>query len=235
MNVKPWEITMSAEFFEAVKAGNREKVDAMVAADRSLLVAKDTSGASAILLAYYHGNEDVAKALIARKGALDVFEAATAGDAERVRALATKDRALANAWSPDGFFPLGLAAFFKRPAVVKVLLEKGANAKMASRPAAFTPLHSAVADDAGEVTKDIVKMLIDAGADPNAPSAAGGTPVHTAAFTGNLPVLEMLLDAGGDPQARDRKGHSPLDVARERGHTEAAALLHKSVTSRKRA
>jgi ankyrin repeat protein len=221
---------MSTEFFDAVKAGDREKVDRMVAADRSLLVAKDASGASAILLAHYY----VAQALIARKNALDVFEAATAGDADRVRALVTKDRALANAWSPDGFFPLGLAAFFKRPAVVKVLLENGANAKMASRPAGFTPLHSAVADDAGEATKDIVRMLIDAGGDPNARSATDGTPVHTAAFTGNLPVLEMLLDAGGDPQAPDKKGHSPLDVARERGNTEAAALLHKSVTSRKR-
>ena len=225
---------MSTEFFDAVKAGDREKVEQLVTADRSLLVAKDKSGVSAILLAYYHGKDEVAKALIGRKSALDVFEAATAGDADRVRALVTKDRALANAWSPDGFFPLGLAAFFKRPAVVKVLLESGANAKMASRPAGFTALHSAVSDDAGEVTKDIVRMLIDAGGDPNARSATDGTPVHTAAFTGNLPVLEMLLDAGGDPQAPDKKGHSPLDVARERGNTEAAALLHKSVTSRKR-
>jgi ankyrin repeat protein len=225
---------MSAEFFNAVKAGEREKVEQMVQADRSLLVAKDANGVSAILLAHYHGQDEVARTLIARKIALDVFEAATAGDAERVRALVTKDRALANAWSPDGFFPLGLAAFFKRPAVVKVLLENGANAKMASRPAGFTPLHSAVADDAGEVTKDIVRMLLDAGGDPNARSATDGTPVHTAAFTGNLPVLEMLLDAGGDPQTPDKKGHSPLDVARERGNTEAAALLHKSVTSRKR-
>jgi ankyrin repeat protein len=83
------------------------------------------------------------------------------------------------------------------------------------------------------VTKDLVKMLLDAGADPNAKSATDGTPVHTAAFTGNLPVLEMLLEAGGDPGSPDKNGHSPLDVARERGNTEAAALLHDAVLKRR--
>jgi ankyrin repeat protein len=227
------EADMSAEFFTAVKQGDREAVERMVAADRSLLVARDENGVSAILLAYYHGKDEVARALIARKPALDIFEAATAGDAGRVGALVAKDRAQSNAWSKDGFFPLGLAAFFKRPDVVKVLLENGADVRMASRPAGFTPLHSAVADDAGQVTKDLVRMLLDAGADPNAKSASGGTPVHTAAFTGNISVLRMLLDAGGDASARDKKGHSPLDVARERGNTEAAAMLHDAVIEKR--
>src|SRR3954468_10940790 len=167
---------MSAEFFDAVKKGDRDTVERMVAADRSLLLAADENGVSAILLAYYHGKSDVAQALVARKSALDIFEASTAGKAERVRQLVTKDAALANAWSKDGFFPLGLAAFFKRPAVVKVLLERGAAPRMASRPAGFTPLHSAVADDAGDTTKELVQMLLERGADPNARSASDGTP-----------------------------------------------------------
>src|SRR4051812_9813755 len=113
---------MSTEFFAAVKQGDRAAVEGMIAADRSLLVSRDENGVSPVLLAHYYGKAEVAKALIAAKPNLDVFEAATVGDAERVRALVTKDAALANAWSKDGFFPLGLAAFFKRPAVVKVLL-----------------------------------------------------------------------------------------------------------------
>ena len=104
---------------------------------------------------------------------------------------------------------------------------------MASKPAGFTPLHSAVADDAGEVTKDLVRMLLDAGADPNARSSTDGTPMHTAAFTGNVPVLEMLLAAGGDANARDRKDRTPLDHARERSHAEAAAVLHDAVLGKR--
>ena len=217
-----------------MKKGDRAAVERMLTADGALVGAKDENGVSAVLLAHYYGKPEVASALLARKPVLDIFEAATVGDADRVRELVSKDRSLASAWSVDGFFPLGLAAFFKRPAVAKVLIEHGADVNMASRPAGFTPLHSAVADDEGEATKDLVRMLLDANADPNARSATDGTPVHTAAFTGNIPVLQMLLAYGGDPAAADKKGHTPLDVAREQHQSEAAALLHHSVTNRKR-
>jgi ankyrin repeat protein len=220
---------MSTEFIEAVKRGDREAVERMLSADPALLAARDEAGTSAILLSHYYGRADVATALLAHGPQLDVFEAATVGDAARMRELVSADPSLANAWSSDGFFPLGLAAFFKRPEVAKVLLEHGADPTMASRPAGFTPLHSAVADDEGGEVKDLVRMLLAAGADPNARSASDGTPLHTAAFTGNVPVVRMLLAAGGDPHAPDKKGHLPLDYARDNGHSEAAAILHDAV------
>ncbi len=225
---------MAAEFIAAVKKGDREAVERMLTTDPALVNARDEHGVSAVLLSHYYGKTDVSRALLSRHPGLDIFEAATVGDAERVRALLVQDRARANAWSPDGFFPLGLAAFFKRPAVAKVLLEHGADPHMASKPAGFTPLHSAVADDAGTEVKELVRMLIDAGADANARSASGGTPLHTAGFTGNAAVAEMLLAAGADPEATDAKGLTPLDHARERSHPEVAALLHDAVL-RKRA
>ena len=225
---------MSAEFIAAVKNGERDTVERMLATDPALVGARDENGLSAIVLAHYYGKADVAKALLARKPMLDIFEATTAGVTERVRALLAADPKLANAWSKDGFFPLGLAAFFKRPAIAKLLLAQGADPRMASKPAGFTPLHSAVADDSSSTDVDnLVKMLLDAGADPNARSASGGTPLHTAGFTGNVTVVRMLLEAGGDANATDGKGFTPLDHAREKGHSEAAALLHDAVMGKR--
>ena len=218
----------------AVKKGDRDAVEKMLRADPSLLGARDENGTSALLLSYYYGKAEVANALLTHRPDLDIYEAATVGDADRIRELASRDPSLVNAVAGDGFFPIGLAAFFKRPEAVRALLELRADVHPASRNGGFTALHSAVADDEGTATKDIARMLLDAGADPNARSASGGTPLHTAAFTGNIPVIQMLLTAGGDPDIADNKGHTPLDTARERHHSEAAALLHHKVANRKR-
>jgi ankyrin repeat protein len=225
---------MAAQFLEAVKKGDRAMVDRMLDADPSLASAKDATGTSAVMLAHYYGKSEVAAALLSRAPALDVFEAATVGDAQRVAALVDADPSLADAVAQDGFSPLGLASFFKRRDVVKALLERGAKPSLPSRDQGFTPLHSAVATDAGSADHEIVRLLLEAGADPNAKSREGGTPLHTAAFTGDLEIAELLLANGADPNSTDKKSLTPLDIARDRRNVEVAALLHRSVTNRRR-
>jgi ankyrin repeat protein len=223
---------MAVQFLEAVKKGDRSTVERMLDADQSLASARDERGTSAVLLAHYYGKTEVAAALLSRAPVLDVFEAATAGDAKRVAALVDSDRSLANAVAGDGYSPLGLAAFFKRRDVVKVLLERGANPSMPSRDQGFTSLHSAVATDAGAVDRDLIRALLVAGADPNLRSREGGTPLHTAAFTGDIDSVELLLAYGADPMATDAKGHTPLDMARDRKNVEAASALHHATRGR---
>lgn len=217
---------MSAELFTAIKKGDAASVEQMLEADPDLATARDPNGVSAVLTAFYYGRAAIAPILIRRHPGLDVFEAATSGDAARVRELTGSDPSLVNAFAADGFHPLGLAAFFRRKDVLALLLERGADvAAPARNKLAVTALHSAVATDAGPVDHDIVRMLIDAGAPVNAPHLGGGTPLHTAAFTGDARSARMLLERGADPTKKTDDGKTAIDVARERGHDDVARML----------
>ena len=172
---------MSA-FFEAIKKGDRAAVERELAADPALARAEE-DGVSAVLLATYYGREEVAQLLAKRKGDLTIFEAAAVGDLAQVKAHVGRDPSLVSAYAADGFFPVGLAAFFRRPEVVDYLIAQGADVKaVAKNPMRVTALHSAVADGGNS---RIAKALVEAGADVNAKQRHGWTPLHGAAHSGD--------------------------------------------------
>lgn len=61
---------------------------------------------------------------------------------------------------------------------------------------------------------DIVKILIDAGADLNEPNRWGITPLMRAIILKKLEFVKLLIDKGADKKMRDKDGFSALDYAR---------------------
>lgn len=57
----------------------------------------------------------------------------------------------------------------------------------------------------------------------------GMTPLHDAAFKGNLEVVQTLLALGADPRIRNTYGWSPLDVAELRHFDAVAAELKQAL------
>ncbi len=169
-----------------------------------------TPPVSEILQAKYRGNNARVEELLKAAPALNIFEAAATGQTARVRELLVANPSLVNTYAPDGFHPLGLAAFFGNETTVEALLQAGADVNQQSREAMkVSALHSAAA----ALRPDIAGMLLAKGANPNLRGGAGEagmTVFHVVAVTGQIDLAEMLLKHGGDVNAKDDAGKTPL-------------------------
>lgn len=220
------------DFWAAVGAGDEALVRKLVRADPSLASARTPQGHSAVLAAAYGGNAAVARALADEGAPLTLFEAAVVGDAGKVEAALAADPEGARAFSPDGFTALHLSVFFGQTAVMRLLLERGAEVNVtAQNSMKVRPIHSAAAfrDEARGL--EMVTALVEAGAELNVAQEGGWTPLHQAAAHGEARLVEFLLRHGADPAARSDDGRVPAQMAEESGHTEAASALRAAVVS----
>src|SRR5437762_12843080 len=122
----PETTSSSAAFIDAIKAGEFERVKAMVSADPTLIDARSRTGDSAILTAVYHRQKEIVNLLVARGATLSLFDASAAGEEERVERAIASDPLSVNEFSADGWTPLHLAAFFGHGRIVEMLLAAGA-------------------------------------------------------------------------------------------------------------
>ncbi|HEU4768617.1 MAG TPA: ankyrin repeat domain-containing protein [Pyrinomonadaceae bacterium] len=216
---------MSQEFFEAATGGDVSRVKEMLREDPLLVNATDENGVSVLMKATYYGKRDVVDILLEYGFELDVFQAAALGQTQRIVDLVAKDPSLANAYSPDGFTPLGFAVFFGQAETVRALLASGAEVNAASRESMrVTPLASAAASKQTE----IARVLIAHGANVNAVAASGHIPLHEAAATGNVELVRLLIENGANVNAKTDDGKTPLDFATEYNRPEVIEILKES-------
>lgn len=238
---------------------------------------------------YIHPDPKTVAYLLAHGARHNIFSAVSMGDIATVRDLIARQPAdLERRMNGERMrpMPLHLAVIKRQPAVVRTLLELGANTESVDE-AGFTPLdHAAMLG-----SSEMVSILMDAGArlrlpaaaalgrdadvarllsqDPDAlqpgcrwgnliirasehgsaamvetllrngalvnirdnpktsvDNTAGYTPLHAAAWNGNLSVIPVLLNHGADVCAREEKYHgTPAGWADYAGHKEARDLI----------
>lgn len=238
---------------------------------------------------HFRADPDTVAYLLAHGARHNIFSAVSMGDVETIRGLIGRqpgDLERRMNGSIMRSMPLHLAVIKRQPAVVRALLELGANLECLDE-AGFTPLDHAALLGAS----DMVSILIDAGAklrlpaaaalgrdadvarllrrDPDAlkpegrwsrlilrasehgsgemvetllrngaslnirdnprtsiDSTAGYTPLHAAAWTGNLSVIPVLLRHGADVRAREEKYRgTPAGWADYAGRKDARDLI----------
>jgi ankyrin repeat protein len=233
----------------AVQQGTLESVKLLLAAGADV---NDTApeGTSALVVAAHSGHGPVAAFLLAHgadpnadgAGYTALHAAILRGDAELVKALlargANPNAALARATparrnSADyalefglvGASPFWLAAQFLEPAIMRILLENGADASFVMK-GGVTPVMASVqarrrvepgftADPIRDeqLVLDAVTIALDQGVDVNAAGKDGNTALHGATSRRLNRVIERLVERGATIDARNEKGQTPLALA----------------------
>ncbi|KIM94272.1 hypothetical protein OIDMADRAFT_184373 [Oidiodendron maius Zn] len=112
-------------------------------------------------------------------------------------------------------------------AVVKLLLENGAQLEKTKDAWDWTPLLWAAANghDGENGHEAAVKLLLGKGAQLEAKSRYGRTPLSWAAGQGHEAVVKLLLEKGSQLETKDKYSQTPLSWAIENGHEAVVKLL----------
>ena len=136
-----------------------------------------------------------------------------------------------------GWTPLHRACDTGKLAVAKLLYKNGANLNHGRAQLGHffpdvhayanqdgTPMHCAA--KRGHV--DVVKWLIEAGADIDARDKYGWVPLYYAAESGQLTTTEVLIAGGAQLNTRGVSGGTPLFIARANGHVKVHDALGRA-------
>ncbi|HET7567208.1 MAG TPA: ankyrin repeat domain-containing protein [Gaiellaceae bacterium] len=176
-----------ATIFELIDARDAAAVRELLAADPAAASARDETGISPLVYAAYRGRGPVFDAILESGPPSDPWDRLIAGEASGLPAP--------DAWSPDGFTPLHLAAFSHNAAAARALLEAGADPDAVARAsfARVTPLGTCAFANAPEVAR----VLLEHGADPSIAEDDRTTPLAVAEANGHAELAELLRAAAG--------------------------------------
>lgn len=126
-----------------------------------------------------------------------------------------------NAFDHNGLTPLMLATQSGHIEIVRFLLLCGADTHASVGKGRVTSLHLAVCNG----SHLIVQLLLEYCANVSQATSLECTPLHMAAYSGDMLVARQLLQRGADPFALDASDRSVLSAAEMGGHLDFVDML----------
>jgi len=119
--------------------------------------------------------------------------------------------------------PVLNAVFTLQPDELQKALLEGGNPNVRDPQTGISALHLAVHnadmfpghEDLNRDSINLVKILINHGADIDRPDIEGNTPLHYSLVSFKPEVVKLLLDANANPNLQNKRGETPLDVAKK--------------------
>ena len=144
-----------------------------------------------------------------------------------------------NAQSNESCAAIHSAAGWGHLQLVRMLIEQNADVDIRGRYG-MVPLHLAARSDEGSDFVDVMQLLLDHGANPNARDEDDSTPLHSSCWwekedclpsKGTVEGTRLLLEYGAIIDAEDNQGRTPLQLAlQHRRHDIVACLSEHGAT-----
>jgi ankyrin repeat protein/L-ascorbate metabolism protein UlaG (beta-lactamase superfamily) len=187
----------AGQIHDAAAAGDKAKVAALLAADRTAVNAPgdDQFKSRPLHVAAEKGRLEIARLLLDAGATVDGFDS-------------------------DQSTPLDVAAKEGHQEVVALLLERGADVNRRDRNGAC-----AMSFAMGRTQTAVVRQLLAAGADVNYMGRGGHTLLEMASRADSLELVKLLIEQGADVNVTAWNGDSPLMLAVRQAPTQATPIV----------